>query len=119
VRTIFKLKTRSTAIFAENDQRSAIPIPASATVVLVGGDLGEDAFIKIRYEGKVLFMLSEDLRNSGEPWEELHYGSLSLLDWYPWGLLSKFWSLRDTITYSRSLLTRGRSRYVRPAWDRQ
>ncbi len=99
MKIIFKLKTRGTAILAENDQRSAIPIPARATVVLVGGDLDEDAFIKIRYGGKVLFMLSEDLRNGGELWEERHKGSLSILDWYPWRLFSRFWSLLDTITW--------------------
>jgi len=77
MKTVFKLKTRSTAILAENDKRSAIPIPARATVVLVGGNLDEDAFVKIRYENKVLFMLSEDLRNGGERWEERHNGSLS------------------------------------------
>jgi hypothetical protein len=68
VRTIFKLKSQSTAILPENDRRSVIPIPASAMVVLVGGNIDEDAFVKIRYEGKVLLMLSEDLRNGGELW---------------------------------------------------
>ncbi len=98
MKTIFKLNTRSTAILAANDQRTAIPIPARATVVLVVGDLDEDAFVKIRYGDKVLFMLSEDLRNGGEPWEERHNGSLSILDWCPWRLLRKLSSLRDTIT---------------------
>ena len=40
---IFRLKTRSRAVLSENDQRSAIPIPASALVVVVGGDIDEDA----------------------------------------------------------------------------
>jgi hypothetical protein len=71
VKTTLKLKTRSTAISAKNDQRSAIPVPANATVVLVVGALDEGAFVKIRCEDKALFMLSEDLRN-GEPWEEGH-----------------------------------------------
>jgi hypothetical protein len=83
MRTIFKLKTGSTAIFAENDQRSAIPIPVRATVVLLSGNIDEDAFVKIRYENKILFMLSEDLRNGGERWEERHRASLSILDWTP------------------------------------
>jgi hypothetical protein len=96
VKTIFKLKTRSTAILAANDQRTAIPIPARATVVLLVGDLDGDAFVKIRYGEKVLFMLSEDLRNGGEPWEERHHVSLSILDWCPWRRFPKFWSLRDT-----------------------
>ena len=68
MRIVFKLKNSSTAILAENDRRSAIPIPMRATVVLVGGNLDEDAFVKIRYQNKVLFMLSEDLRNGGEPY---------------------------------------------------
>jgi hypothetical protein len=67
---IFRLKTRSRAVLSENDQRSAIPIPASALVVVVGGDIDEDAFIKIRYEGKLLLMLAEDLRSDGESWRQ-------------------------------------------------
>jgi hypothetical protein len=66
--SIFKLKTRSRAILSENDQRNVIPIPASAMVTLVGGDIDEDAFVKIRYGGKVLMMLAEDLRSDGERW---------------------------------------------------
>jgi hypothetical protein len=68
VGNIFKLKSCGRAILSENDHRSVIPIPASAMVVLVGGDIDEDAFVKIRYEGKVLDMLSEDLRSCGELW---------------------------------------------------
>jgi len=66
--SIFKLKTRSRAILSENDQRNVIPIPASDMVTLVGGDIDEDAFVKIRYGGKVLMMLAEDLRSAGEQW---------------------------------------------------
>ena len=99
MKTIFKLKTRSTAILAENDQRSAIPIPARAAVALVVEDLYGDAFAKIRYPGKVLFMLSEDLRNGGELREERDNGSLSILDWYQWRRFPKFWSLLETITW--------------------
>ena len=63
---IFKLKKRSRAIFSENDQRCVIPIPARATVVIVGGDIDEDAFVNIRYGSKVLLMRAEDLRSGGE-----------------------------------------------------
>jgi hypothetical protein len=66
VGSIFKLRKRSRAIFSENDQRSVIPIPARATVVIVAGDIDEDAFVKIRYAGRVLLMASEDLRAGGE-----------------------------------------------------
>jgi len=43
-----------------------ILIPARANVVLVGGDIDKDAFVKIRYGGRVLLMLAEDLRSGGE-----------------------------------------------------
>lgn len=66
VAKIFKLKDRSRAILSENDQRSVIPIPARATVVLVEGDIDEDPFVQIRYGSKVLLMFSEDLRSCGE-----------------------------------------------------
>jgi hypothetical protein len=66
--SIFKLKTCSRAILSENDQRNIVPIPASAMVTLVGGNIDEDAFVKIRYGGKVLMMLAEDLRSAGEQW---------------------------------------------------
>jgi hypothetical protein len=71
VGTIFKLKTRGRAILSEGDYRTVIPIPASAMVVLLGGDIDEDAFVKIRYGGRVLLMLSEDLRSGGELWGKL------------------------------------------------
>jgi hypothetical protein len=65
---IFKLKNRGRAILSENDHRNVIPIPPSAMLVLVAGDLNEDPFVKIRYEGKLMLMLSEDLRSDGELW---------------------------------------------------
>ena len=67
---IFRLNTRSRAVLSENDQRSVIHIPASALVVVVGGDIDHDAFVKIRYEGKLLLMLAEDLRSDGESWRQ-------------------------------------------------
>jgi hypothetical protein len=65
---IFKLKDRGRAILPEQNSRKVIFIPSTAMVTLLGGDIDEDAFVKIRYEGKVLLMLSEDLRNGGELW---------------------------------------------------
>jgi hypothetical protein len=63
---IFKLRNQLRATLSEDDQRTVIPIRARATVVLVGGDMDEDPFVKIRYRGRVLLMQSGDLRNSGE-----------------------------------------------------
>lgn len=63
---IFKLKNRGRAIVSEEDYRNVILIPAKAKVVLVGGDIDEDAFVKIRYGGRVLLMLAQDLRGCGE-----------------------------------------------------
>ena len=37
-------------------------------VTLIGGDIDEDAFVKIRYRGKALLMFSEELRNGSELW---------------------------------------------------
>jgi len=65
---IFKLKNRGRAVLSEDDHRSVIPIPENAMVVLVGGDIDQDTFVKIRYEGKLLLMLAEDLRSGGELW---------------------------------------------------
>ena len=65
---IFRLKNRSRAILSENNHGRVIPIPANAMVTLIGGDIDVDAFVKIRYEGRVLDMLSEDLRSGGELW---------------------------------------------------
>ena len=67
---IFRLKTRSRAVLSENDQRSVIPIPANALVVIVGGDVDQDVFVTIRYEGRLLLMFSEGLRSDGERWRQ-------------------------------------------------
>ena len=58
----FKLKTGTMAILSEGDHRSVMLIPASAQVVLMGGDIERDGFVKSRYQDKVLLMLSEDFR---------------------------------------------------------
>ena len=60
----FKLTTGTMAILSEGDHRSVILIPASVQVILVGGNIERDTFVKIRYQAKVLLMLSEDLRCS-------------------------------------------------------
>jgi hypothetical protein len=64
------LKTRSRAVLSERDQRSVVPIPANALIVIVGGNIDQDAFVKIRYEGKILMMLADDLRSDGEQWRQ-------------------------------------------------
>ena len=66
--TIFKLKTLGRAIASLENYRNVILIPENAMVTLIGGDIDEDAFVKIRYGGKVLMMLAEDLRSGGELW---------------------------------------------------
>jgi hypothetical protein len=57
-----KLRNDCKAIFSEDNQWRVVVIPASAQVTLVGGDLKQDRFVKIRYQGKVVLILSEDLR---------------------------------------------------------
>jgi hypothetical protein len=68
---IFKLKNPGRAIVSEEDYRNVIHIPRSAKVVLVDGNIDEDPFVKIRYRGRVLLLLAEDLRSGGEPWGRL------------------------------------------------
>jgi hypothetical protein len=60
----YRLKTGTMAIFSEGDRRSVVLIPANAEVLLVGGHMDYDTFVKIRHRGKVLLMLSEDLRSA-------------------------------------------------------
>jgi hypothetical protein len=66
VGNIFKLKTRGWAVLSEEDYRIVISIPAGAIIVLVGGNIDQDPFVKIRHRGRVLLMLAEDLRGSAE-----------------------------------------------------
>ena len=58
----FRLKSDTMAILCEDDYRSVISIPAGGQLLLIGGDIERDRFMKIRYQGKVLIILSEDLR---------------------------------------------------------
>ena len=58
----YKLKNDSKAISSEGNRSSVVHIPASAQVVVLEGDMERDRFVQIRYQGKTLFMLSEDLR---------------------------------------------------------
>ena len=57
-----KLRNDSKAIFSEDNRWRVVVIPASAQVALVEGDMEQDRFVKIRYQGKVVLILSEDLR---------------------------------------------------------
>ena len=57
------LKNDSKAIFSEDNQWRIVVIPASAQVALVAGNIDQDRFVKIRYQGKVVLILSEDLRH--------------------------------------------------------
>ena len=60
----FRLKDATMGIVSENDQRSIVLIPARAEVVVVGGDIDGSGFVRIRYHGQLLFMLSEDLHSA-------------------------------------------------------
>jgi hypothetical protein len=62
VENTFTLKNGSMAVLASINQSSVVRIPANAQVVLVEGNVERDRFIRIRYEGNLLLMLSEDLR---------------------------------------------------------
>jgi hypothetical protein len=62
VENTLKLKNDSKAIFSEDNQWRVIVVPANAQVVIVQGDIEQDRFVKIRYQDKVLLILSEDLR---------------------------------------------------------
>jgi hypothetical protein len=62
VESTLRLKNDSKAIFSEDNHWRVIVIPASAQVTLVDGDIDQGRFVKIRYQGKVVLILSEDLR---------------------------------------------------------
>jgi hypothetical protein len=68
MRTIFKMTGPANAVLHEGDQEKAVSIPASAMVVLLDGNISEDAVVKIRFGGKVLHMLSSQLRHGSEQW---------------------------------------------------
>jgi hypothetical protein len=68
MRTVFKMTSPANAVLHEGDQKRAVPIPASAMVVLLDGNISEDAVVKIRFGGKVLHMLSSELRKYSERW---------------------------------------------------
>jgi hypothetical protein len=62
VESTLKLKNDTKAIFSEDNQWRVVVIPSSAQVIIVQGDIEQDRFVEIRYQGKVVLILSEDLR---------------------------------------------------------
>jgi hypothetical protein len=62
VENTLKLRNDCKAIFSEGDKWRVVVIPASAQVMLVEGDIEQDRLVTIRYQGKVVLILSEDLR---------------------------------------------------------
>jgi hypothetical protein len=77
VGNIFKLKTRSRAILSENGLRERNSDSGKCKVVLVCGDVDEDAFVKIRYEGKVSSCSQKTFTEAGNCGDNRH-SSLSL-----------------------------------------
>ena len=61
-----RLKTSTTAILNENNQRVTIIVPANALVTLVDGDLNGNGFVRVHFEDKVVSMFAVDLRGHGE-----------------------------------------------------
>jgi hypothetical protein len=62
VESTLKLRNDSKAIFSEDNQWRVVVIPTSAQVFVVEGDIERDRFVKVRYQDKVVLILSEDLR---------------------------------------------------------
>jgi len=60
---MFKLHRSSVAM--QSEDREVITIPASASVILVGGDINGKGVVKIRYQDQPLEMLAVDLRTRG------------------------------------------------------
>ena len=60
--TTLTLKNDRKAIFSEDNQWRVIVVPANAQVTLIAGNIDQDRFVKIRYQGKVVLILSDDLR---------------------------------------------------------
>jgi hypothetical protein len=60
---MFKLHRSSVAM--QSEDREVITIPASASVILVGGDINGKGVVKIRYQNQPLEMLAIDLRTRG------------------------------------------------------
>ena len=52
----------SKAILPAGNRSSVVHIPAGTQVVVVEGDMEQDRFVQIRYQGNTLLMLSEDHR---------------------------------------------------------
>ena len=46
---LYKLRSRTMGVLAEDDQRRLVVIPANAVVSTIDGDLGGNGYIKIRY----------------------------------------------------------------------
>jgi hypothetical protein len=60
---MFKLHRSSVAMKPED--REVITIPASASVILVAGDINGKGVVKIRYQNQPLEILAIDLRTRG------------------------------------------------------
>lgn len=63
---LYKLRSRTMGVLAEDDQRRLVVIPANAVVSTIDGDLGGNGYIKIRYGEQELEIFALDLRERGE-----------------------------------------------------
>jgi hypothetical protein len=63
---IFKLRTPTLAIRANENSRTLTTIPANAMVALVMGDVDSDGLVQIRFKDEALLMFAQDVRTRAE-----------------------------------------------------
>jgi hypothetical protein len=62
----FILKKATLAILSENGGRIPVTVPQDSVVELPGGDIQSDRLVNVHWQGKVLTMFAQDIRERGK-----------------------------------------------------
>ena len=63
---LLKLKSTVLGIYSVDGQRTAVMIPAGATVKIISGPRTEDRMVDILWDGRVVAAFAVDIVNRGE-----------------------------------------------------
>jgi hypothetical protein len=62
----FILRKDTLAILSENGGRVPVTVPQDSVVELPGGDIKSDRLVSVHWQGKVLTMFAQDIRERGQ-----------------------------------------------------
>jgi hypothetical protein len=63
---VYKLSSATLGLVPAGDRRIAVTVPTSATITVLSGDIDDNGWLEIDWDGQRVSMFAIDLRERGE-----------------------------------------------------